>query len=237
MIIRLKPEPTSGRGLETLESKSVKDGGADSRTRAALALLALLTMALLVTATGGASASFLRMVYDVPEDNTAGKTTTHSISWETINPVQKGGYINITFATGFSLLNVTLASYSGCDVVVESVNASARNVTLKVLDDIPASMVCVVELANIKNPLTPGMFSTLVTTLNSSFATIDHAYSVPFEIVAPAYVSTASASIAANVITLTDVFFKSLPADVAASAAAIVNKFAELIEAFMKALP
>ncbi|RLC75902.1 MAG: hypothetical protein DRJ03_29545 [Chloroflexi bacterium] len=205
------------------------------RTKAASELLIIAL--LLVMITGCASASFLRMVYDVPEDNTAGKTTTHAISWETINPVEKGGFINITFATGFSLLNVTLASYDGCDVVIEMVNASARNVTLKVLEDIPASMVCTVELANIKNPSRAGTFTTLVTTLNSSFVTIDHAYSVPFEIIVSSYVSTASASVTSNIIRLTDVFFKSLPADVAASAAAIITQIAELIETFIKALP
>jgi len=177
----------------------------------------------------------LTEVADTPDAPLAGEVTTHRITFRTVNPVERGGRVNITFPAGFGLHRTCLeyATYLFDSLSLDALN---NTVSLRVAEDIPARAKCTIVLANVKNPLTPGEYAVVVTTLSPDGTAIDRAHSAMFEIKTPPRISTASASIASKLITLLDTLAKSVPESAAESVGNSISELIRLLRSFMRTL-
>ncbi|RLC75900.1 MAG: hypothetical protein DRJ03_29535 [Chloroflexi bacterium] len=212
------------------------EGKVRTRRTPATAVIAIVTtIAVATSLVATAAAAELSYVKASLESNAAGDCTTLKLMFKTVNPLEKGGVVNITFPEGFNVSKVCLERAICCTFDKVCVDAANRTLSLRTAESIPAKVKCVLTLRNVKNPLTPGEYTLVVATFKNG--TIDGpTHSVTIKIKVPPSMSLALASITSKLMMLLDTLVNSVPESAAGNIGNAVSELLRLLDSFMRTL-
>ena len=198
---------------------------------AVVAALAVVAASLIATAT----AAEFSYVEASPESSAAGAITSFKIMFKTVNPLEKGGFVNITFPEGFDISRICLERAKCCTFDEVRIDAANRTLSLRAAESIPARVKCVLTLRNVRNPLQPGEYTIVIATFKNG--TIDGpTHSVMIRIKVPPSVSLALASATSKLMLLFDVFMKSMPESAAESVGSTISELIKLVDGLLRTL-